>query len=108
MDTINYKTAQVQRYDNVATVVLFLKILLEQVKLDKPFMGGIGSYKLYVLLAYHFEKHHALGCKDMPEEMVLSFFFRFGNVVDAYAVNDNDRLRINAETFTQITSQLII
>lgn len=108
VDTINYKTAQVQHYDNSATVVLFLKILLEQVKLDKPFTGGIGSYKLYVLLAYHFEKHLTLGGKDTPEEMLLSFFFRFGNVGDAYDGHDNDRTRINSEAFTQITSQSII
>jgi DNA polymerase sigma len=36
-----------------APVVLFLKVLLGQQKLDKPFTGGLGSYKLYVLVAHH-------------------------------------------------------
>ena len=36
-----------------ATVVLFLKVLLQQADLDKPFTGGLGSYKLYVLVANH-------------------------------------------------------
>ena len=36
-----------------APVVLFLKVLLMQQDLDKPFTGGLGSYKLYVLVAHH-------------------------------------------------------
>lgn len=39
--------------NSFATVVLFLKILLAQQDLDKPFTGGLGSYKLYVLVAHH-------------------------------------------------------
>jgi DNA polymerase sigma len=39
-------------------VILFLKILLQQQDLDKPFTGGIGSYKLYVLLSHHVSKQH--------------------------------------------------
>jgi hypothetical protein len=34
-------------------VVLLLKIVMAQQGLDKPFTGGLGSYKLYVLVAYH-------------------------------------------------------
>ena len=34
-------------------VVLVLKILLIQHGLDKPFTGGLGSFKLYVLVASH-------------------------------------------------------
>jgi hypothetical protein len=36
-----------------APVVLALKVLLNQQGLDLPFTGGLGSYKLYVLVAYH-------------------------------------------------------
>lgn len=43
-----------------ATVVLFLKILFFQQDLDKPFTGGLGSYKLYVLVA-----HHVSTCDDL-------------------------------------------
>jgi len=35
------------------TLVVFLKILLNQQGLDKPFTGGLGSYSLYVLVASH-------------------------------------------------------
>ena len=34
-------------------VVLVLKVMLHQLDLDKPFTGGIGSYRLYVLVAHH-------------------------------------------------------
>ena len=34
-------------------VVLLLKVVMTQQGLDKPFTGGLGSYKLYVLVAYH-------------------------------------------------------
>ena len=34
-------------------VVLLLKVVMAQQGLDKPFTGGLGSYKLYVLVAYH-------------------------------------------------------
>jgi hypothetical protein len=36
-----------------APVVLALKIILSQHGLDKPFTGGLGSFKLYVLVANH-------------------------------------------------------
>ena len=34
-----------------APIVLLLKIILAQQGLDKPFTGGLGSYRLYVLAA---------------------------------------------------------
>lgn len=36
-----------------ATIILFMKVLMAQQGFDKPFTGGLGSYKLYVLVAYH-------------------------------------------------------
>ena len=42
-----------------ATVVLFLKILLNQQGLDKPFTGGLGSYKLYVMVCHHVSRRIA-------------------------------------------------
>jgi DNA polymerase sigma len=35
------------------TLSAFLKVYLGQLGLDAPFTGGLGSYKLYVLLAKH-------------------------------------------------------
>jgi len=68
-----------------STVVLFLKTLLTQQSLDAPFTGGLGSYKLYVLVAHHIEKHLALGGSDRPGEVILSFLYRYGGM------NDNQR-----------------
>lgn len=51
--------------------------MLAQEKLDTPFEGGIGSYKLYVLVAYHIHHHLAAGGVDEPGEILLSFFFRY-------------------------------
>lgn len=53
MDTSQYVKSLVQKFDSFATVVLFLKILLQQMDLDKPFTGGLGSFRLYVLVANH-------------------------------------------------------
>jgi hypothetical protein len=75
-----------------AAVVLALKIILEQQDLDKPFTGGLGSYKLYILVAYHIQQHLELGGLDRPGEVFLSFLFRYGNVgghnVDARTLTD--------------------
>eukprot|EP01038_Epipyxis_sp_PR26KG_P008473 gene8473-11455_t len=35
----------------------FLKVFLYQYELDKPFTGGLGSYKLYVMCAYHIQNN---------------------------------------------------
>ena len=48
---------------------------------DTPFSGGLGSYKLYVLVASHIAKHVELGGKDDPGEIFLSFVFRYGGSV---------------------------
>jgi hypothetical protein len=53
---------------------------MNQQGLDKPFTGGLGSYKLYVLVAYHIEAHIANGGNDRPSEILMSFLFRFGCV----------------------------
>ena len=38
--------------DTFFAVSAFLKCFLHQLRLDKPFTGGLGSYKLYVMIAY--------------------------------------------------------
>jgi len=51
VDTTAYAMGCVERWPAFKNVILVLKILLVQRGYDKPFTGGIGSYKLYVLLA---------------------------------------------------------
>jgi hypothetical protein len=64
--------------NSFSAVVLFLKILLSQQGLDIPFEGGLGSYKLYVLLSRHIQLHIDLGGNDRPSEILLSFLYRYG------------------------------
>lgn len=77
-DTSGYASTMNSRYRSFAPVVLLLKILLKQADLDKPFTGGIGSYKLYVMVAFHLERHVGLnGGNDDPSEVLLAFFYRY-------------------------------
>lgn len=47
------KDNDLKKGDSFVPVVLLLKIILNQQELDKPFTGGLGSFKLYVLVASH-------------------------------------------------------
>jgi len=80
VDTSHYAFSQVNRFISFAPTVLLLKIVMFQQGLDKPFTGGLGSYKLYVLVAYHIEQHIARGGKDRPSEILISLLFRYGRV----------------------------
>ncbi|TFJ81884.1 hypothetical protein NSK_007131 [Nannochloropsis salina CCMP1776] len=53
-----------------APVAILLKVLLHQGRMDKPFEGGLGSYKLYLLLA-RFLKHHYTGSRDDAGAVLL-------------------------------------
>eukprot|EP00804_Cyclotella_cryptica_P022221 CCRYP_020338-RB/>CCRYP_020338-RB protein AED:0.01 eAED:0.01 QI:332/1/1/1/1/0.75/4/1621/808 len=53
VDTSTYALRQVKRFYSFAPIVLVLKVVMVQQGLDKPFTGGLGSYKLYVLVAHH-------------------------------------------------------
>ena len=60
----------------------FLKVFLAQLELDKPFTGGLGSYKLYVLVASHIISHRTefrLDGED-PElgGLLISFLEHYG------------------------------
>lgn len=52
--------------------------MLAQNDLDAPFTGGLGSYKLYVLVAFHIQNHLSRGGTDRPGEVLLSFLYRYG------------------------------
>jgi DNA polymerase sigma len=58
-------------FSSFAPIVLILKVLMAQQDLDKPFTGGLGSYKLYVLVAYHIDCHLASGGRDRPSEILI-------------------------------------
>lgn len=82
------------RFHSFATVVLFLKALLHQHRLDVPFTGGLGSYKLYVLVAFHIQQHLHAGGRDEPGEVLISFFFRFGDIQGFNHVSQKCRTRL--------------
>jgi hypothetical protein len=77
-----------------AVVVLLLKVLLAQQGLDKPFTGGLGSFKLYVLVANHIERHLSLGGSDNPAEVLLMFLFRYGGVQGYPGADPHARTRL--------------
>jgi hypothetical protein len=63
-----------------APIVLVLKVLMVQQGLDKPFTGGLGSYKLYVLVAHHvsyfnFPKMLDVSIQISPISKCLIFLF---------------------------------
>jgi len=63
---------------------VLLKILLQQTNLDKPFSGGLGSYKLYVMIAHHYKSHMALGGGSSAAEILLSFLYRYSDIDSEY------------------------
>jgi hypothetical protein len=62
---------------------------MNQQGLDKPFTGGLGSYKLYVMVAYHIENHIANGGNDRPSEILISLLFRFGCAGSRYPLGSS-------------------
>jgi hypothetical protein len=80
-----------------------LKVLLNQQNLDTPFTGGLGSYKLYVLVAFHIQHHLKLGGCDRPGEILLSFLFRYGRV-RGHNVTDRARTQLRQDMPVQYTA----
>lgn len=99
-----------------------MKVLLCQHGLDKPFSGGIGSFKLYVLVASHvslhaivlvaillvvpmnadrplltapcqIEQHLSLGGQDQAAEVLITFLFRYGRIPDTTRGEVDGRIR---------------
>ncbi|KAL7534583.1 hypothetical protein ACHAXR_006897 [Thalassiosira sp. AJA248-18] len=95
VDTSMYAMSQVKRFHSFAPIVLIMKVLMAQQGFDKPFTGGLGSYKLYVLVAYHIERHIANGGTDRPSEILISILFRYGCIGTNYdkATTDLEQLR---------------
>eukprot|EP00934_Nitzschia_sp_Nitz4_P008632 Nitzschia sp. Nitz4//scaffold74_size92883//53864//58924//NITZ4_004827-RA/size92883-augustus-gene-0.6-mRNA-1//1//CDS//3329557607//8622//frame0 len=95
-DTSSFANFQCQRFKSFSTVVVLLKVLLEQHDLDKPFTGGLGSFRLYVLVAHHIEKHLQLGGNDSAAEVLLMFLYRYG-LADPNTDPDSDHLKTPLE-----------
>jgi hypothetical protein len=79
----------------------FLKVFLAGLGLDKPFTGGIGSYKLYVMVAVVLDldrqRQHPTPAGSAVDlgALLLSFFQHFG---DARHLNADTVLRLVAPT----------
>eukprot|EP00752_Nemacystus_decipiens_P009476 g8472.t1 len=77
-------------------LTLFLKVFMRQRGLDKPFTGGLGSFKLYALVAFHLQ---ACGCgrgqqqRDLGD-LLLSFLRRY-SVASKQRVSPTTVLCIN-------------
>ena len=80
VDTTAYAGMCVGTYGKLfSDVCLCVKILLVQRGYDKPFTGGIGSYKLYVMLAHHLDRvvgADAAKLGNFTVGVVLITFFR--------------------------------
>ena len=61
-----------------AHVVVALKLLLAQYDLDRPFMGGLGSYRIYVMVAYYLEREDDDDDDESLARVLLGFLARFG------------------------------
>ena len=79
-----------------------LKTILKQTKLDEPYIGGLGSYKLYVLVAHHLEQHLSIGGQDRPGQVLLLFWFRYG---DIKAENTRRAMRTPLTTGTTVRTR---
>ena len=75
---------------------------MRQANLDKPFTGGLGSYKLYVMLAHHYDLHLNLGGNDTSAEILMSFLYRFGQT------HENQKQKIDNKKAVTPLSQLTI
>ena len=109
-----------------------MKVLLNQHGLDKPFSGGIGSFKLYVLVASHvsleciplgaiapltkayrssfsrqakIEQHLSLGGHDLAAEILITFLFRYGRIPDTTRGTMDSRIRTELGQHTVVTTQ---
>ncbi|CAI5743054.1 unnamed protein product [Peronospora destructor] len=64
------------------TIIMFLKEFLHQYELDKPFTGGLGSFRLYMMVAFIFQRYGSKR-KNEPRppvsSLLLAFFELFGN-----------------------------
>ncbi|KAL3659964.1 hypothetical protein V7S43_014890 [Phytophthora oleae] len=61
------------------TLVMFLKEFLHQFELDKPFTGGLGSFRLYMMVAYVFQLQRKKKPQPPISTLLLAFFELFGN-----------------------------
>jgi hypothetical protein len=83
-DTSLYAQKQMARYPHsFVPVVIVLKTLLAQHRLDEPYTGGLGSYKLYILVAHHIFMHlqQQKDSEDReyyPIIMLYTFLYRYG------------------------------
>lgn len=70
-------------------VVAFLKVLLAMNSLDVPFTGGIGSFKLYVMVAIAFQRMRMQNSADaeITSGNLLTLFFQFFSEVRYFNKN---------------------
>lgn len=82
-------------------------MLLHEQEFDQPFTGGLGSYKLYVLVSFHIEEHLRLGGSDRPGEVLVSFFYRYCNN-NVSRGNSSDNGKFHPSTRTTLTAFAVV
>ena len=94
----------------------FLKVFLAFLDLDKPFTGGLGSFKLYVMVAWIVEtisssKRYQLSKEQGGEEIdvgiVLFFFFKYFGNPDFLNINTKITTKSKVEITLAQTMQVV-
>ncbi|KAJ0393718.1 hypothetical protein ATCC90586_009788 [Pythium insidiosum] len=75
-------------------VVAFLKEFLHQFDLDKPFTGGLGSYRLYMMVAFILTRG-AKGKTARCGSVLLEFFGLYGNRAKPGFLSDTTQLTVH-------------
>ncbi|TDH73569.1 uncharacterized protein CCR75_003096 [Bremia lactucae] len=79
------------------TITIFLKEFLHQFDLNKPFTGGLGSYRLYIMVAYIFQRNDPKQrrCRQQPISSLLLLFFEvFGNKKQSNFLHEGTQLQL--------------
>lgn len=84
-------------------LVAFLKEFLHQFELDKPFTGGLGSFRLYMMVASLFPVANQRNKQSKPHqdasaaELLLRFFELYGNRKRAKFFNTSTQLSLDLD-----------
>ncbi|CAH0473907.1 unnamed protein product [Peronospora belbahrii] len=77
------------------TIIMFLKEFLHQYELDKPFTGGLGSFRLYMMVAFIFRRcvsKRKNKARPPVSSLLLTFFELFGNKKQPKFLHENTQL----------------
>ncbi len=73
-DTTDYASRCAEKFgETFEAMVVVVKLILKEEGLDKPFTGGLGSFKVYVMVASLFEAHPSFNLGEMFLAMLRKY-----------------------------------